>query len=339
MAWTDIEGHAFVKRIWQAHIAAGQIANAYLLVGPDGIGKRRLALELAKALNCQVGGGSACGACTTCQQIGRSVHPDCHLLVGSGASDQIKMDDVRTLLGRLMLKPFSAKVQVAIIDGAERLTEEAANSLLKTLEEPPRTTRFVLTTSRLPQCLPTIVSRCQLLRLHRLAPEELARILAAQQVGDPSTPLGMSPEELHHPLVQAAARSSEGSVARAMELLASWQRREQLLHRLADGTTAAWFDPPLPEGRAEVTILLDEMIGWLRDLAMSAVAEDALLLHADSGDALHRQAKTVDVDRCLETAQTLMTLRESLEDYANPRLVAALAREHYLDLVGTAPHA
>jgi DNA polymerase-3 subunit delta' len=125
---------------------------------------------MAKALNCLAPSAQdrPCDACIPCRHIARHIHPDVHWLSPGGSSDQVKIDAVRQVLGRIALRPFSGRYQAVLLDGAHRLTEEAANSLLKSLEEPPAHTRFVLTTSQLSRCLPTITSRCQLVRFHRL---------------------------------------------------------------------------------------------------------------------------------------------------------------------------
>ena len=164
MAWSDVLDQEFTKRIWRTHLSTGRVANAYLLVGPGGIGKRRLAFEMAKALNCISEGERPCDTCITCGQIIRQVHPDVHVVIPAGASNQIGIEETRQLIGRVALRPFNARVQVAIIDGADRLTLEAANSLLKALEEPSPHTKFLLTTAQFGDCLPTITSRCQAIR-------------------------------------------------------------------------------------------------------------------------------------------------------------------------------
>ena len=281
MAWTDILGHEDAKRLLQTHLATGAVANAYLFAGPDGVGKRRLALEMAKALNCVGEGARPCDVCSTCGRITRGVHPDVHILSPSGASDQIKMEDIRALLGRIALKPFSAAMQAAIIDGADRLTEEAANSLLKALEEPPAHTRFLLTTSRLSFCLPTIVSRCQLIRCPPL-PAEVARTLPA--------PPGRR---------EASAE------------------RGRIRERLADSSPSAWLEQPLPETRDGVAHLLEGMMAWLREVAVESAVNSA---------------RAAQVDRCVDTVMALLALRESLDQFVSPRLVASLAREKWLSL-------
>ena len=319
MAWNEIRGQELVKRIWQRHLADGRVPNAYLLVGPDGVGKRRLALEMAKALNCAAEGSRPCDHCACCTQIGRGVHPDVQHLVPSGASDAIRIDEVRQLLGRLALRPFSARVQVAVIEHVERFTEEAANSLLKVLEEPSARAHFLLTTSMVRDCLPTVVSRCQLLRCHPLSVGLMAQMLIETHGTNPQT-------------AEIIARLSGGSAARATELAAQWSAYQQTLARVAKGTLAAWTEQPLPETRQELTQLLDGMVAWLRDLAMAASGDRRWIAHTTQDALVQRQASGLDVDRCVETAFELMALRESLEQFVSPRLVAALAREKWLSL-------
>ena len=318
MSWDKILGQAFATRVLQAHLADERVAHAYLLAGPDGTGKRLVALEMAKALNCTAPGSHPCDVCPTCVQIGRGTHPDVHVLSPVGSSDAIRIEAVRQLLGRIALRPFNAAFQAAIIDGAERLTEEAANSLLKALEEPPAHTRFLLTTSNPSDCLPTIVSRCQLVRCQPLPPETIARILIEQ-----------------HACASDAARTiaalAAGSASQALALAGRWKVREEVVARLASPRPSVWLEQPLPETRQDVADLLEEMIAWLRDLAIAATEAQGVV-HAAHAETLRHQAQAIDLDRCLEAALELVSLRESLGQFVSPRMVASLARETWLSL-------
>lgn len=319
MAWSEILGQDTAAQYLQGHLASGQVASAYLLAGPDGVGKRRLCLETAKALNCGGTNGRPCDACASCRQISRGVHPDVHVLSPEGASVQIKMDTVRQLLGRIALRPFSARYQVAILDGAERLTEEAANSLLKSLEEPPEHARFLLTTSQLSQCLPTIVSRCQVIRCRPLSPQLVHRILADR-------------EGIEAPQADAAARCARGSVAATLALLDGWTGYERAIAQLTTTDLETWLRAPLPDTREGVAQFLDAMLAWLRDLAVTAAGNPQWALHTAQSDALRRLAGRLDLDRCLAAGFEVLALRESLEQFVSPSLVAGLAREHWLSL-------
>ena len=323
MSWTDIYGQDDAKRLLQAHLKAQEVPGGYLFVGPEGVGKRKLALEMAKALNCTTADGRRpCDACPTCLQISKGGHPDVHLLLPGGASDQVKIEAVRQLLGRFALRPFNAAVQVALIDGAHRLTEEAANALLKALEEPSRSARFLLTTSRLADCLPTIVSRCQLVRCGPLPTDVVARLLVDLHGCDSRT-------------AEAASRLSAGSASRALELAERWDAYQRTLARLgAEQPEIEWLEKGLPETRQELALLLEDMTAWLRDVALVASGSPQPLAHAGHAGILRKQAAAVDADRCVDTAFELMSLRESLEQFVSPRLVAALAREKWLSLLG-----
>jgi len=319
MMWDEIIGHEAAKRLLRAHLASGRVAQAYLLAGVDGVGKRLLALVMARALVCEQADDLPCNRCPVCAKVEQGAHPDVHVLSPGGASEQIKIDDIRQVLGRIALRPFSARWQVVVLPGAERLTEEAANSLLKALEEPASCTRFLLTTSRLSQCLPTIVSRCQLIRCEPLAPEVLAELLARQKRCAPD-------------MARAVARLSGGSVVSAIELLDRWASHQQLLARLADEQPVAWLTQPMPETRQEVAHLLDGLMAWLRDVAVAALADPSAVAHGSHAAALRRQAQRLDAGRCIEAAFELVALRDSLEQFVSPRLVASLAREKWLSL-------
>lgn len=320
MGWDDIKGQELAKRVLLEHLAAGTVANAYLLAGPDGVGKRLLAHEMAKALNCTGEGPRPCGVCPSCGQIARQTHPDVHWVQPEGAAGLIRIDEIRRVLGRVALRPFSGRYQVVIIDPAERITEEAANSLLKTLEEPSAHTCFLLLTPQLSRCLPTIVSRCQAIRCRRLSPEMVQTILRkAGACAEDDAP--------------TIAHLAGGSAARAMELAGRWTAHQALLRRFSDDRPAAWLEGPLPETRDETQQLLEGMLAWLRDVAVAATADLAWVAQRDAGAALMRQASRIDPARCVETALELVGLTESLERFVSPRLVATLAREHWLALV------
>ena len=320
MAWDDILEQDLAKRIFQTHLATGRVASAYLLTGPEGVGKRRVAWEMAKALNCTAERGRPCDACPLCAQIIRGAHPDVHAVSPEGASEQVKIEQIRQVISRIGLRPYSGAFQVVILEAAERLTEEAANSLLKALEEPPAHTRFLLTTSRLAHCLPTIVSRCQRIRCQPLPVGAIRQILIDSHACDPQT-------------ADAVAPLAGGSASAAMDLAKRWTAYHAILTRLASCESSVWIEQPLPETRQELVHLLDGMMGWLRDLAVTATAQSAPVAHATHEEALRRQASRIDADRCLETAFELVSLRESMEQFVSPRLIAALAREKWLSLM------
>ncbi len=158
----------------------GRLAHAYLFVGPEESGKTITALALAKVLNCDsINGSLACGVCPSCLKIAGGNHPDI-VTMKVGVGETIGIDEIRAFIVRLQLRAFEAQCKVAIIQNAERLTPQAANALLKTLEEPVKETLMVLTTAVPELCLATIKSRCQVVHFFPKSYRELAGELTEQ---------------------------------------------------------------------------------------------------------------------------------------------------------------
>ena len=204
----------------------GRISHAYLLVGPPQSGKMTLALDLARAVNC-LADDRPCGECSQCQRVDAGLHADVHVLgidgettVGGRSRVAIGIDQVRAMQHEASLKPYEGRYRVFIVDGAERLSDEAANSLLKILEEPPDQVVLVLLASDLGALLPTVVSRCQRLPLRRLPLERVAREVEAR--------FGLSRVE-----AEETARLSNGRMGRAFELAGRSELREGRAERLA----------------------------------------------------------------------------------------------------------
>jgi DNA polymerase III delta' subunit len=160
--WKDITGHSAIVDILRSYCLSGKIPHAFLFAGPQGLGKTRMAKEFFKALNCLKNTSDACDTCASCFKATGSTHPDLAEL--NPDSRWIKVDDIREILADIGLRPFEARRKCIIIEPAEHLNTESANALLKTLEEPPDNTLIVLISHRPKLLLPTIVSRCQLVR-------------------------------------------------------------------------------------------------------------------------------------------------------------------------------
>lgn len=228
MAITDVLGQPGATGTLLRALASGRIHHAYRFEGPDGVGKEKLAFELAKALVCIAPreGGLACDACDACRRatdlaeeprvpkhadvvvVGKNLYPPASIGRAREETADISVDQVRkVILSRLAFPPHEGRGRIVIIRAAEELSTSAANALLKTLEEPPSGTHFVLLTSRPAELLDTIRSRTQALRFGPLGDEVLGTILGG---------LSVSPEDRARVLAAA-----EGSVSRALELVAS----------------------------------------------------------------------------------------------------------------------
>ncbi len=227
--WEGFLGHEGVRARFRRAIEQGRLGGAYLLVGEPGVGKRTFALKLAQGLLCETtpdDSMDACGICPSCQQVAAGSNPD---LIRVACPEDRANIPIKLLVGPpenrlregfcydISLKPYYGRRKVGIIEDADRLEPEGANSLLKTLEEPPPGVVLLLLATSLQRQLPTIRSRCQIVQFSRLTTAQVARILADQHLVENQT---MFPK---------LAELSEGSLVRALEML----------------------DPPLLEFRSE----------------------------------------------------------------------------------------
>lgn len=173
--WQSVIGQKDAIETILASLASGGQSHAWLFVGPKGVGKWTTAKVMAAFLNCEDGG---CGDCSACKKILRDIHPDVFLIEPEG--NFILIEQVEALLHSVSLKNFEGKTKVIVIDEADKMTAEAANALLKTLEEPPSDVVFILVSANLEGVLPTIISRCRLVQFRAIPAGEMISFLVAR---------------------------------------------------------------------------------------------------------------------------------------------------------------
>jgi DNA polymerase III delta' subunit len=224
MSFADIKDQEVAVRLLGNVLKNGRIPNAFLFCGPGGVGKRMAAIELAKAINCASGSADACNECLACRKVGHGNHPDVKFVAPSGSSREIRKQDADEINELAALRPFESAWRVFILQDAERMNATAQNHFLKTLEEPPGRSLFILLSEYPRTLLPTIRSRCQMVRFRGLRPGTVAAILQQER-------------DLPSDLARSIAEIAEGQMSRAFDLVDS-EKREVLLAittGLADG--------------------------------------------------------------------------------------------------------
>jgi DNA polymerase-3 subunit delta' len=188
MDWGLI-GHEWAVDLLADHVAHGRERHAYLLTGPQGVGKRTLALRFAQSLNCfnSKEPGKPCRVCSSCKKMETMQHPDLTVVEAEQQGGVLRIDQVREMQHNLSLAPYEAKYRIALLLRFEEANQNTANALLKTLEEPPQQVVVILTASSAENLLPTIVSRCEVIRLRSLSIDETSKGLQ-QTRGIPAEP-------------------------------------------------------------------------------------------------------------------------------------------------------
>ena len=257
MNWTDLRGHTDRVDMLRRSLQRGRLAHAYLFAGPPGVGKSRFARIFAQSLLCERCDNDSlepCNECSACRQMNAGSHPDFFTIACPADKAEIPISAFcgslekrgkEGLIHDLSLKPMAGNRRIAIIDDANRMNEEGANAMLKTLEEPPANSLLILVAENLDAVLPTIRSRCQLLRFSTLAASDVTDLLVENEIAD-------SPEE-----AAAAAAMSDGSLQTAAQLLNPALR--SLRNRLFDCLSAPDLNPL--EAAAAMTTGLDELGG------------------------------------------------------------------------------
>jgi DNA polymerase III delta' subunit len=182
MDFDNILGNVRVKKILRLALQKHRLPNSLLFHGPNGVGKKRMAFSLAKAVNCERRRDGACGECSTCRAISGGRFPDVQEIKPSG--QVIRVENAREMRQAAYMRPMVGRKRVFIISEADKMNEESSNTVLKILEEPPLFSHFMLVTDKPHLILPTIRSRCQSLQFLPVGREEIARELVEKGCGE-----------------------------------------------------------------------------------------------------------------------------------------------------------
>jgi DNA polymerase-3 subunit delta' len=317
--WNVIGQDRAVEALQRA-IDTNRLPHALLFTGQDGVGKTHLALQLAMALNC-TGSGPPCGECLHCHQISIGSHPDVTVVERADGKDSIVIAQVRELRDVASLKPFQGRRKVYIISGAESLTDQAADALLKTLEEPQPQLTMILTASDEEGLLPTVVSRCRVINLPPVEMETIAEALV-QRRQDPDT-------------AKRLARLARGSVGWAFRAVSqpriATQQREltvklaELLDLNLDGRLELIESLTEKKDRATVRRTLELMMVLARDLLLISQGLQTRFVAPEERAQLERQASRLSLSQVHRHMAALKTAMERIDQNVDPRLALEAA--------------
>jgi len=282
--------------------------GGYLFTGPEGIGKKMAALALAKALNCPEAKTNACGHCASCLKIENGQHPDVHIITGEGA--QIKIEAIRQLQKDVSLKAYEGVFKVFIIDNAHTLSAEAANCLLKILEEPPKKSLIILITDKPNLLFKTIISRCKTLKFLPLKREALEAILKRDY-------------KLDVQFAHFLAYFSEGRLGQALKLKDSGilAKKNNLIDKFVLASRPD-IDSMAAQDKEDVRFSLNLLAAWFRDIyLLKAGLPEQEVINSDRREDLTRSARGfsfLDLEAIFTNISTAISY---LEKNVNTRLL------------------
>ena len=322
----QLTGHTRVKEVLKRMLVSDRLPGALLFAGEEGVGKKLFALEIARALNCRTPKNhEACGVCSSCTRIVKlnypqredgdewtqiiwTDHPDVGLVVAP--KRVLRVEQMRQIEMEANFRPFEGKARVFLIDEADKLNDASANALLKVLEEPPRTSYLILITARPAMLLPTILSRCQMIRFSPLTPAEIETHLTRNNLVDSKT-------------ARLRARAAGGSMGRALsnDLVTFTSQRKAMLKVLSalvvsdDRAQLLRSAEQLNEAqyRDEFEERLDVLETLIRDAWMLSLGVDSdRLVNEDLSAELMEISGKLDSSRAADWILQIEDLREQL---------------------------
>ncbi len=314
----NILGHDWAVEMLHKHAARGEFRHAYLFAGAPGLGRRTLALRFAQALNCAspIAPGVPCGACRDCKQIEGMRHPDVNIIQADSEGGTLKVDQIREVQRALSLKPYQVNYRVALFLRFHEANDNAANALLKTLEEAPGHAVLILTADTPEQLLPTIISRCEIIRLRPLPVAAIKADLIERGV------------EAEH--ARLLAHISGGRPGYARTLVKDGTLLEKREERLND------LQALLPAPRVEKFSYADKLakdkdsmrqaiLIWLsywRDVLLRTAGANTSLVNIDRNMEIEFLASRLDLATARRVVASLETALEKMERNVNSRLLA-----------------
>ena len=307
-------------RLLTAFLQKGTTPHALLFTGIEGVGKRMTALTFAMACNCmnakqgtqhQDTASNPCLHCRSCRKIKSGSHPDIIFIKPSGPF--IRINQIRSLCHTLGMKPYEARQRVVIISEAQAMNPEAGNALLKVLEEPPERTLLILTALQTSDLLPTIVSRCQLIRFNPISPKNIAGFLVGKK--------GLAPSD-----AMILATLANGSLSKAILMdQADWIKRRNWLIDEVEALPSRSVGPRLAfaerlaKNKDVLADSLEVIKLWLRDLVIYHY-DPAKIINRDLVDKIQSASQRMRVESILSKLDAILSAQKNMSANSNLRL-------------------
>ena len=309
----DIKGQSQAIKILQKEIATSSISGAYLFTGPVGVGKTFTALTFAKALNCKKEEMDSCDECSSCRKIDHQNHPDVRKIVPENGS--IKIEQIRNLKRESSYKLYEGRKKVWIIEEADKFGLAAANSILKILEEPPPQTVLILISQIKEGLLPTILSRCEVIRFFPLPLPEIEKMMT-QQLPQGSNEIHILAKLAQGRVEEALHLTKEANTLRIREELLSALRKNMNLEEIFK-LTAQWANYK----EKELQRIFDMLLFWFRDILILGQEGEKWLINHDKVEELAREKDKYSVKQIKRIMETIEKTRYYLKSNVNQKLV------------------
>jgi DNA polymerase-3 subunit delta' len=314
----NLVGHEWAVDMLKKHVTHGTTRHAYLFAGPPGLGRRTLALHFAQALNCQtpLEAGIPCGQCRDCRQIEAMQHADLTVIRADSEGGTLKVDQIREARRSLTLKPYQANFRVALFLRFQEANDNAANALLKTLEEAPSYAVLILTADNPEQLLPTIVSRCEVLRLRPLKIENVQSALENRGI-----------ETSQARLIAHISGGRFGYALRLIENEALLERREERLNDLQSLISASRVEKfayadKLARDKESMRQAVLVWLSYWRDVMLRSAQAETPLVNFDRNVEIEDLARRLDLSVARRAVNNFEDVLEKMERNVNSRLLA-----------------
>jgi len=322
MNW-NIVGHDREVALLQAQMAKGEIRHAFLIAGPKSVGRFTLAKRIAQFLNClrRSQSDEPCLECLSCQKIEKFSHPDVMLLEAEATGGAIKVDQVRELLRYVSLAPYEGKYRVVILTNFENATISAANALLKTLEEPPPNAVIILTSESVESLLPTIISRCELIKLRSINPLKISKWLETEWNLNREEALNLAHISGGKPGLAIQMLQEPGKLKQRIKWIEDLQ--QLLSSSILDKfhyLSPVFKESDLKESRE---FLKDRLFVWItiwRDVLLISNGEVGKIINRDYCELLSELARKFGSKKALMAVKSLERTVELIDRNANTRL-------------------